>query len=118
VKTITSRSQRIVLILPQQTVQPKNKEACTASPLHPLQHRANSSDPCGDGNKFYALFASVVVMADHDPGRDDGVLLGWKFCWSGLEVIGDYPKLTRRTLMCHDITTAGRDASGNVGPAG
>ncbi len=88
-KTMTSRSQRIVSILPQQTVQPKNKEACTVAPLSPPEHGAKSSNPCGDGNKFYAVFASVVVMADHNPGRDDGVLLGRRFCWLGLEVIGN-----------------------------
>ncbi len=117
-KTLTSRSQRIVPMLPQQTVQPKNKEACTAAPLCPLEHGAKSSNPCGDGDEFYAMFASVVVMADHGPGRDDGVLLGRRFCRSGLEVIGNYPKPTMRTLMRCDITTAGGDASGNVEPAG
>jgi hypothetical protein len=68
-------------------VQPKNKEACTAAPLHPPEHGAKSSDPCGDGNVFYAVFASIVIMADHNPGGDDGGLLGRRFCWSGLEVI-------------------------------
>ncbi len=115
---MTSQSQRIVPMLPQQTVQPKNKEACTVAPLHPLEHWAKSSNPCGNCNKFYVVFTSIMVMADHDLGRDDGVLLGQRFCWSGLEVIGDYPKPTRCTLMCRNITTAGRDASGNVGPAG
>jgi hypothetical protein len=104
-------------MLPQQTVQPRNKVAYTAAPLCPPERGDKSSDPCGDGDKFYAVFTSVVVMADHDPGRDDGVLLGQRFCWSGLEVIGNYPKTTRRIPMHRDITTAGRDASGNVGPA-
>ncbi len=117
-KAMTSWSQRIVPMLPQQTVQPKNKEACTAAPLCPLEHGAKSSDQCVYGDKFYAVFASVMVMADHDPGRDDRGLLGWRFCWLGLEVIGDYPKPTRRMPMPRDITTAGGDASGNVGPAG
>ncbi len=115
---MTSRSQRIVLMLPQQTVQPKNKEACTAAPLRPPEHGAKSSDPCGDGVEFYAVFASIVVMADHNPGRDDGVLLGWRFCWLGLDAIGNYPKLTMRMPMHRDITTAGGDTSGNVGPDG
>jgi hypothetical protein len=61
--------------------------------------------------------ASVMVIADHNPGRDDGGILGWRFCRS-LEVIGDYPEPTRRMLMRRDISTAGGDASGNVGPAG
>ncbi len=117
-KTLTSRSQCIVSMLPQQTLQPKNKEACTAAPLRPPERGAKSSDPCSDGNKFYAVLASTVVMADHDPGMDDRVLLGWRLCWSVSEVISDYPEPTRHTLMRRDITTAGGDASGNVGPAG
>jgi hypothetical protein len=118
VKTMTSQSQRIVPMLPHQTVQPKNKEACTAAPLGPPEGGAESSNPCSDGNKVCAVFASIVVMADHDPGRNDGVLLGRRFCWSGLEVIGDYPKPSRRTPMRRNITTADGDASGNVGLAG
>jgi hypothetical protein len=46
-----------------------------------------------------SLPASFVVTADHDPGKDDGGLLGWRFCRSGLELVGDYPELTRRTPM-------------------
>jgi hypothetical protein len=67
VKIMTSRSKCIVLMLPQQTVQPKNKEACTASPLHPPECGAESSDPCVYGNKFYAVFSSVVAKAGHAP---------------------------------------------------
>jgi hypothetical protein len=67
VKTMTSRSQHIVPMLPQQTVQPKNKEACTAAPLRPPVHGAKSSDPCVNGNKFYAVFSSVVAKAGHTP---------------------------------------------------
>jgi hypothetical protein len=118
VKTMTSRSQRIVPMLPQKTMQPKNKEACTAAPLHPPEHRAKSFDPCVYSNEFYAVFVAIVVMADHDSGRHDGGLLGWKICWSGLEVIGNYSEPTRRTLMHRNITTAGGDTSGDVGPAG
>ncbi len=117
-KTMTSQSQHIVPMLPQQTVQPQNKEACTAAPLRPPEHGAKSSNTCVYGDKFYTMFASIVVMVDHDLGRDDRGLLGWRFCWSGLEVIGDYPKPTRRTQMRCDITTVGGDASGNVRPAG
>ncbi len=118
VKTLTSFSQHILPMLPQESVQPKNKVAYTAVPLHPPEHGAKSSDPWGDGNKFYAVFASIMVMADQDPGRGDGVLLGQRFCWSGLEVISNYPKPTRHMPMCRNTTTAGGDASGNVGPAG
>ncbi len=114
---MASQPQHIDPMLPQQSVQPKNKEAYTGAPLCPLEHRAKSSDSCGDSDKFYAVFASVVVMVDHNPGRDDRVLLGRRFCWSGLEVIGDYPGPTRRMPMHSDVTTASRDTSGVVGPA-
>jgi hypothetical protein len=67
VKTMTSRSQCIVLMLPQQTVQPKNKEACTAAPLHPPERGAKSSNPCIYVNKFYAMFSSVMAKAGHAP---------------------------------------------------
>ncbi len=104
-KTLTSWSQHILSMLPQQSVQPKNKVAYTAAPLLPLECGAKSSDPCGDGDKFYAIFASIMVMADHDPGREDGVLLGQRFCWSGgLEVIGNYPEPTQNTPMRRNIT--------------
>ncbi len=79
-KTLTSRSQHLLPMLPEQSVQPKNKKAYTAPPLRPSEHGAKSSDPCSDGKEFYAVFASVVVMTDHDPRRDDGVLLGRRFC--------------------------------------
>jgi hypothetical protein len=49
-----------------------------------------------------------MLMADHDPGRDDGGPLGRRFCWSGSEVFGDYPKLTRRTLMRQDTKNVGK----------
>jgi hypothetical protein len=67
VKTMTSRSQRIVPMLPQQTAQPKNKEACTAAPLRPQESEAKFSDPCIYGDKFYAVFSSVVAKAGHAP---------------------------------------------------
>jgi hypothetical protein len=59
-------------MLPQQSVQPKNKEAYTVAPLHPPKHVVKSSNPCGYGNKFYAVFASVVAKAGHVFKRDDG----------------------------------------------
>jgi hypothetical protein len=67
VKTMTSQSQPIVPMLPQQTVQPKNKEACTAATLHPPERGAESSDLCIYGDKFYTLFSSVVAKAGHTP---------------------------------------------------
>jgi hypothetical protein len=62
--------------------------------------------------------ASFVVTADHDPRRDDGGPLGRRFCWSGSKVVGDYPELTWRTLMCRNTTTAGRGVSCIVGLSG
>jgi hypothetical protein len=67
VKTMTSWSQHIVLMLPQQTVQPKNKEACTVAPLHPPEPGAKSSNPCVYGDEFYAVFSSIVAKAGHAP---------------------------------------------------
>ncbi len=62
--------------------------------------------------------ASFVVTVDHNPGMDDGGHLDRRFCWSGLEVVGNDPKPARRTSMRRNTTTAGRDISGIVGPAG
>jgi hypothetical protein len=72
VKTLPSQSQRIVPMLPQQSVQPKNKEAYTVAPLRPPERVAKFSDPCSYGNKFYAVFASVVAKAGYVFKRDDG----------------------------------------------
>jgi hypothetical protein len=92
----------MVPLLPQQTVQPKNKEACTAAPLQNREHGANSFDPGDDEDDCFVEPASFVVTADHDPGRDDGGTLGWRFCWSGWEVVGDHPKPTQRMPMRRD----------------
>ncbi len=88
-KTMTSRSQRIAPMLPQQTVQPKNKEACTAAPLQNWEHGADSFDPGDDKDDCFVEPASFVVTADHDPGRDDGDLwvggvVGWGGRWSAI----------------------------------
>ncbi len=115
---MTSRSQCIVPMLPQQTVQPKNKVACTAAPLQNREHGADSFDPGDDEDNCFVEPASFVVMADHDPRRDDGGPLGRRFCWSGWEVDGDHPELTRRTPMRCNTATAGGGVSGAVGPAG
>ncbi len=118
-KTMTSRSQRIVPMLPQQqTVHPKNKEACTADPLQNREHGADSFDPGDDEDKYFVKPTSFVVTADHDPGRDDGGPLGRRFCRSGWEVVGDHPEPTRRTPMRCDTATADGGISGTVGPAG
>jgi hypothetical protein len=118
VKTMTSWSQRIVLMLPQQTVQPKNKVACTAAPLQNQEHGANSFDPGDDEDNCFFEPASFVVTADHDPGRDDGGPLGRRYCWSGWEVVGNHPELTWHTPIRRDTATAGGGVSGAVGPAG
>jgi hypothetical protein len=118
VKTMTSRSQRIVPMVPQQTVQPKNKEACTAAPLQNREHGADSFDPGNDEDNCFVEPASFVVTADHDPGRDDGGPLGRRFCRSGWEVVGDHPKPTQRTPMRHDTKNVGGGASDVVQLAG
>ncbi len=92
-----------------------------AAPLQNLQnleHKANAFDLGKDKDNWFVKPASFVVMADHNPGRDDGGPLGWRFCQSGWEVVGNHPKPTRRTPMRRDIATAGRGVSGTVGPAG
>ncbi len=118
VKTITSRSQCIVPMLPQQTVQPKNKEACTAAPLQNREHGGNAFIPGDDKDNCFIKPASFMVTADHDPRRDDGGPLGQRFCWSGWEVVGNHPEPTRRTPMRRNTGTAGEGVSGAVGPAG
>ncbi len=117
-KTMTSRSQRIVPMLPQQTVQPKIKVACTAAPLQNWEHWADAFDPGNNKDNCFIESASFVVTADHNPGRDDGGPLGQRFCRSGWEVVGDHPKPTWRTPMRRDTATAGGGVSGAVGPAG
>ncbi len=116
--TITSRSQCIVPMLPHQTVQPKNKVACTAAPLQNREHGANAFDPGNNEVDCFVELASFVVTADHNLGRDDGGPLGRRFCRSGWEVVGNHHELTRRTPMRRDTATAGGGVSGAVGPAG
>ncbi len=99
VKTMTSRSQRIVPMLPQQTVQPKNKVACTAAPLQNWEHGADSFHPGDNEDDCFVEPASFVVTADHNPRRDDGGPLGQRFCWEGWEVVGDHPEPTWHTPM-------------------
>ncbi len=117
-KTTNSWFKRIVPMLPQQTVQPKNKEAYTAAPLQNREHGADSFNPGKDEEDCFVKPASFVVAADHDPLRDDGGRLGWRFCQSGWEVVGDHPEPTRCTPMRRNTATAGGGISGAVGPAG
>jgi hypothetical protein len=118
VKTMTSRSQRIVPMLPQQTVQPGNKVAYTAAPLQNREHGANSFNPGNDKDNCFVKPASFVVTADHNPGRDDGGPLGWRFCRSGWEAVGNHPKPTQCTPMHHDTKNVGGCASDVVQLAG
>ncbi len=88
------------------------------APLLSQEHWANAFDPGDDKDDCFVAPAFFVVTADHDPRRDDGGPLGWRFCWLGSEVDGNYPKPTWRTLMCCNTTTVGRGASGIEGLAG
>ncbi len=115
---MTSRPQQKDLMLPSQSVLPRNKGAYTAAPLQNREHGADASDPGNDEDDCFVELASFVVTADHDPGKDDGRPLGRRFCWSGWEVVGDHPEPTRRTPMRRDTATAGGGISGIVGPAG
>jgi hypothetical protein len=84
VKTMTSWSQRIVLMLPQQAVQPKNKEACTAAPLQNREHGADAFDLGDDKDDCFVEPASFVVTAEHNPRRNDGGPLSQRFAgWGG-----------------------------------
>jgi hypothetical protein len=98
-------------MLLQQTMQPKNKEAYTAAPLHPPECGTESSNPCVDGNEFYAVSASIVARLGHVPKKGAGEFWGWKSCCLGLEVVVDYPKPTWRTLMHRNTTNAGGGAA-------
>ncbi len=82
------------------------------TPLLNREHGTNAFDLGDDGDNCFVVPASFVVMADHDPGRDDGGPLGWRFCWSGSEVVGNYPEPTRHTQMHCDTTTVCEGTSG------
>jgi hypothetical protein len=97
-------------------VLPKNKEACTAAPLHNpqnLEHEADAFNLGNDEDNWFVVPTSFMVTADHDPGRDDGGPSRWRSCWSGLVVVDDHPKPMQRTLMC--CNTAFEDASVGAG---
>jgi hypothetical protein len=89
---------------PQQSVQLKNKVACTAALLHNMEHGANSFNLGNNKDDWFAAPSFIVVTADHSPRRDEGVPLGRRICRSGLEVVDAYPKQTRRMPMAHDTT--------------
>jgi hypothetical protein len=107
VKTLTSRSQCIVPMLPQQTVQPKNKEAYTAPPLHPSERGTKSSNPCVDGNNFYTTSASIVARLGHILKKGAGEFWGRRRCRSRLEVVVDHPEPTWRVLIGRNTTNTG-----------
>jgi hypothetical protein len=88
------------------------------APLQNREHGADSFDPGDDEDNYFVKPASVVVTADHDPGRDDGGPLGRRVCWLGWEVVGNHPEPTWRTPMRRDTATAGGGVSGAVCPAG
>jgi hypothetical protein len=86
--------------------------------LQNWEHGADAFNPGNGKDDCFVAPASFVVTADHDPRRDDGGPLGWRFYWSGLEVVGNYPELTRRTPMRHDTKSVGGGASDVVQLAG
>ena len=88
--------------------------AYTAAPLQNREYRADSSDPGNDKGDHFVEPASVVITANHDPGRDDGGPLGWGDCRSGWEVVGDHPKPTWHMPMRRDTATAGVHVCGAV----
>ncbi len=69
---MTSQSQHIVPMPPQQSVQLKNKAAYTAAPLRNQEHGVDAFDTGNNKDVWYVVVASIVVTADHGPGRDDG----------------------------------------------
>ncbi len=83
-----------------------------------MEHGADFFDPGDDEGDYVVEPASVVVTANHDPGRDDGGPLGRRVCRSGWEVVGNHPEPTWRTLMRRDTATAGGGVSGAVSTAG
>ncbi len=88
------------------------------APLLNQEHRANAFDPGNNKDDCFVAPASYVVTADHNPRRDDEGPLGRRFCWLGLEVDGNHPKLTWCMLMHWDTTTVGGGTSGIEGLAG
>jgi hypothetical protein len=88
------------------------------APLLNWEHGANAFDRGNNEDDCFVAPASFVVTADHNPGRDDGGPLGWRFCCLGLEVDGNYPKQTRRMPMRCNRTAVGGGNSGIEGLAG
>ena len=71
-------------------------------PLRYLEHEAYSFNPGDVEDALFVMPSSIVVMADHGPGRDVGVPWGRRFCWSGSEVAKDHPKLTWCMSICRN----------------
>jgi hypothetical protein len=92
--------------------------AYTVAPLKNWEHGADASN-LGDAKDNCSVPpASFQVTADHDPVRDGGGPLGRRFCWSGSEMVGDYPELIRHTPMRHNTENVGGGTSGAVQLAG
>jgi hypothetical protein len=87
------------------------------APVLNQEHGANAFDRGNNKDDCFVAPASFVVTADHNPGRDDGGPLVWRFCRLGSEVDSDYPKQTWRTPMHCNTTTVGRGDSGIEGLA-
>jgi hypothetical protein len=86
--------------------------------LQNREHGADAFDPGSNKDDCFVAPASLVITADHNPRRDDGGPLGWRFCQSGSEVVGDYPEPTRHTLIRHNTNCVGEGASDVVQLAG
>ncbi len=86
--------------------------------LQNQEHGADAFNPGDDEDNCFVAPTSFMVTADHDPRRDDGGPLGWRFCWLESEVVSNYPKPTRLTPMCHDTKNIGRGSSDIVQLAG
>ena len=88
-------------------MQPKNKVACTLALLQNPEGEADVSDLGDDEDASVAVPSSIVVTADHGPGRDDG---------GSLAMVDERPEPTRRTPMLHGRMLG--DASVAVGCTG
>ncbi len=86
--------------------------------LQNWEHGTDAFDQDDDEDNCFVAPASFMVMADHNPRRDDRGPLGQRFCQLGLEVVGNYPKPTSCTPMCHDTNNVGGGTSDVVQLAG
>jgi hypothetical protein len=87
-------------------------------PLQNREHGANAFDPSNNKDNCFVSTASIVVPTDQIPGRDDRGPLGWRCCWSRLEVVNNHPEPTLCTPMRRNTMPAGGGASDVAGLAG